>query len=254
MISRSLRARRRSSWTAIQLAMAGLLVPLAAWSAPAEPDPTVWKPSETADAVLHAENVSWGRQLHDALRLPDWLDLAVDHRNRFEFLDDPWRPGESQKQTQIVQRSRIRIGVDAPGGIRLLGEFQDARIFNDRPNDFPNNGIDHLDVLQLFVSATQKDLLGRGLRADGHIGRLTIDVASRRLVARNDFRNTVNAFDGVHLQLGSDDRKLARAGLLHAAGRDPEQRPPERPALDAPPLLGHCVRGSPQSLAQARRL
>ncbi len=175
--------------------------------------PTVFKPTETADAVLHAENVTWGRQLHDMLRLPDWLDLAVDHRNRFEFLDDPWRPGESQKQTQVVQRSRVRIGVDTPVGIRLLGEFQDARIFNDRPNDFTNNGINHLDVLQLFVSATQKDLLGQGLRADVHLGRLTIDVASRRLVARNDFRNTVNAFDGVHLQLGSDDRKWRVRGF-----------------------------------------
>ena len=45
------------------------------------------------NAVLHAENVTWGRSLHDALRLPDWVDLAFDHRDRFELLDDPWRPG-----------------------------------------------------------------------------------------------------------------------------------------------------------------
>ncbi|MBY0401621.1 alginate export family protein [Myxococcota bacterium] len=168
---------------------------------------TAWKPVETADAVLHVENVSWGRQLHDALRLPDWFDIAVDHRDRFEFLDDPWRPGESRTQTQIVERSRLRIGIDAPGGIRLLGEFQDARIFNDRPNDFRLNAVDHLDVLQLFVSATRKNLFGRGLRFDAHAGRLTLDLGSRRLLARNDFRNTVNAFDGLHLQLGGDDRK-----------------------------------------------
>lgn len=177
------------------------------------PAPSAWKPAETADAVLHAENVVWGRHFHDALRLPDWLDVAVDHRTRFEFLDDPWRPGESQKQTQIVQRDRLRLGVDAPGGIRFLGEFQDARVFNDRPNDFVQSEVDHLDVLQLFVSTTRKDLFGKGLRVDAHAGRMTIDVASRRLVARNDFRNTVNAFDGVHLQLGSDDRKWRVRGF-----------------------------------------
>ena len=184
--------------------------------------PTVFKPTETADAVLHAENVVWGRQLHDALRLPDWFDLAVDHRDRFEFLDDPWRPGESQKQTQFVKRSRVRIGIDGPGGIRLLGELQDARVFNDRPNDFTANEVDHLDVLQLFVSGTRKHLFGRGLRADAHVGRMTIDVASRRLVARNDFRNTVNAFDGIHLQLGSDDRRWRVRGFytLPVAVRD----------------------------------
>lgn len=226
MIPRSWNARRPSRYVAICLVTAGLLVPFAARSAPGEPAsstaaapeqkvvptesnataPAVFKPTETADAILHAENVSWGRQLHEALRLPDWLDFAVDHRTRFEFLEDPWRPGESQKQTQVAQRSRVRIGIDAPAGIRVLGEFQDARIFNDRPNDFTSNEVDHLDVLQLFVSATRKNLFGHGLRVDGHAGRLTLDLGSRRLLARNDFRNTVNAFDGVHFQLGSDAR------------------------------------------------
>lgn len=189
---------------------------------PNPPPPTVWKPAEPADAVLHAENMSWSRPLHDALRLPDWLDFAGENRTRFELLDDPWRPGESQKQTQIVQRNRFRMGLDAPGGIRLLAELQDARVFNDRPNDFKGSEINHLDVLQLFVSATQTNLFGRGLRADAHVGRLTIDVASRRLVARNDFRNTVNAFDGVHLQLGGDDRKWRVRGFytLPVAIRD----------------------------------
>lgn len=168
--------------------------------------PAVWKPAETADAVLHGEKMGWSRHLHDALRLPEWFDFAAEHRTRFEFLDDPWRPNESQKQTQIVQRNRFRIGADAPGGIRFLAELQDARVFNDRPRDFRASIVNHLDVLQLFVSATGSDLFGHGLRGDVHAGRMTIDVASRRLVARNDFRNTVNAFDGFHVQIGSDDR------------------------------------------------
>jgi len=174
---------------------------------PAAAAPAISKPAETADAVLHAENVAWGRRLHDALRLPAWLDLAVDHRTRFEFMDDPWRPGESQKQTQLPQRTRVRVGLDAPAGVRFLVEFQDARVFGDRPNDFVLLQVDHFDVTQLFVSATAKDLGGRGLRLDAHVGRLSLDLASRRLLARNEFRNTTNAFDGVHLQLGSDARR-----------------------------------------------
>jgi len=181
---------------------------LAGFTSPSSAEATaaVFKPAETADAVLHAENVAWSRHLHDALRLPTWLDLAVDQRTRFELLDDPWRPGESQKQTQIPQRSRLRLGIDAPGGIRILGEFQDARVWSDRPNDFTTFPVDHFDVLQLFVSETRKNLFGRGLRIDGHVGRLSLDLGSRRVLARNEFRNTTNAFDGVHLQLGSDER------------------------------------------------
>src|SRR4030042_6269250 len=52
----------------------------------------VTKPAETADQVLVSENESWNRYLHDALRLPAWLDLGIEQRTRFEFLEDPWRP------------------------------------------------------------------------------------------------------------------------------------------------------------------
>lgn len=213
--ARALCARGTGIVVALLPLFAATAIARAALAAPPETDaaPAVWKPAETADAVLHAENVVWSRRLHDALRLPGWLDFAVEHRTRFELLDDPWRPGESQKQTQIPQRSRIRLGVDAPAGFRVLAELQDARVWNDRPNDFVANEVDHFDVLQLFVSHTRKDWLGRGLRSDVHVGRLTIDVGSRRLVARNDFRNTVNAFDGIHLQLGSDDRQWRVRGF-----------------------------------------
>jgi hypothetical protein len=177
-------------------------------AAPSPPPaaPSVFKPAETADAVLHAENVSWNRHLHDALRLPDWLDFAVDQRTRFEFMDDPFRPGESQTQTQIPQRTRLRLGVDAPGGVRVLAEFQDSRVWNDRPRDFLGGAINHFDVTQLLIAAGAKDVFDRGLRIDGHVGRLSLDLGSRRLLARNEFRNTTNAFDGVHVQLGSDAR------------------------------------------------
>ena len=36
---------------------------------------TLTWPAETADATLVDENQSWSRYLHDALRLPAWLDL-----------------------------------------------------------------------------------------------------------------------------------------------------------------------------------
>lgn len=214
--------RRRSGLRAGAAACLALLGFAGPAIAEAVPPATPWRPAETADAVLHAESAAWSRSLHDVLRLPTWLDLGVDHRNRFELLDDPWRPGESQTQTQFVQRTRLRIGLDAPGGVRFLGEFQDARIFNDRPRDFRGSEVDHLDVLQLFVSATRKDLFGRALRIDGHAGRLTLDLASRRVLARNDFRNTVNAFDGVHFQLGSDARtwRVRAFYLLPVAVRD----------------------------------
>jgi len=167
------------------------------------------------------ENASWNRILHDALGLPSWLDLAIEHRTRFEFLEDPFRPTEPDTQFQFSQRSRLRIGIDGPGPLRFLAEFQDARTYGDGPRDFARSEVDKFDVLQLFVSATTRDLFGTGLRADAHIGRLTLDFGSRRLVARNRFRNTTNSFDGIHLQLGDGEAWRVRAFFARPVAREP---------------------------------
>lgn len=172
----------------------------------------VFRPAETADAVLNSESQSWPRYLHDQLHLPEWIDFAIDQSTRFEFLEGPFRPGEPDSQAQFPQRTRLRLGIDGPRPVRLLAELQDARTWNDGPDDFTRNEIDHLDVLQLFVSATAQDLFGAGLRGDIAVGRMTLDIGSRRLVARNRFRNTTNAFDGVHAQIaGSEGRWRVRA-------------------------------------------
>jgi hypothetical protein len=188
---------------------------------PAQAEGDVTRPTETADAVLVSENESWNRYLHDALGLPSWLDLAIEHRTRFEFLEDPFRPSEPNTQSQFPQRTRLRVGADGPGPLRFLAEFQDARTHSDGPRDFTGLEIDKLDVLQLFVSVKTLDLLGTGLRADVHLGRLTMDFGSRRLVARNRFRNTTNSFDGIHLQLGDDETWRLRAFSTRPVVREP---------------------------------
>jgi hypothetical protein len=182
---------------------------------------TPWQPEETADAVLIGENLVWPRRLHDWLGLPDWLDLALDQRTRFEYLDGPFRPGEAETQTQYPQRTRLRIGVDAPAGVRLLAEIQDSRTWGDGPDDFTGGEIDKVSFAQLFVSATRRDLFGSGLRGDVHAGRMSLDIASRRWVARNGFRNTTNAFDGVHLQVANESAWHVRGFYVQPVQLDP---------------------------------
>lgn len=183
---------------------------------------------ESADAVLiQAKEWQWQPYLRNALNLPDWLDLGLEHRTRFEVYDHPWRSSQELGRTdpQIQQRSRVRLGLNGDT-FKFLFEGQDSRVHlsNVSQFDFLNTGTrNEYDILQLFVSATAKNTFGKGLRTDLHFGRFTMDFGNRRLIARNDFRNTTNTFDGMHWQLTRDKRWRIRAFLVEPVLRDQVQ-------------------------------
>ena len=183
-----------------------------------------WK--ETADALLIQEKESkWNRYLKTAMGLPDFVDLGIENRMRFESVSHPWRStakiGGGHTDSQLALRSRVRFGL-GNGPLRFLFEGQDAReYFNNKPGDFVNNTtVDEWDILQLFGSLTADNVLGSGLRTDAHFGRLTLDFGGRRYIARNDFRNTTNAFDGFHWQIGKADTWRFRTFITEPVIRD----------------------------------
>ena len=115
----------------------------------------------------------------------------------------------------------MRVGL-GDGPFRFLFEGQDARAYwNNDPGDFVNNTtVNEWDILQLFGSLTLDNVGGSGLRTDLHFGRMTLDFGRRRYIARNDFRNTTNAFDGVHWQIGQGKTWRFRAFLVEPVIRD----------------------------------
>ena len=183
-------------------------------------------PSQPADAVLiRMKEWQWHRHLKHAVNLPVWVDLGLEHRTRFEVYDHPWRSQQSLGKTdpQIQQRSRLRLGVNG-GMFKIFFEGQDSRVHLDNSGDFVNTSTqNNYDILQLLVSATGTNVFGTGLRTDLHLGRLTMDFGSRRLIARNDFRNTTNAFDGIHWQLAEDMLWRIRAFFVEPVIRDQVQ-------------------------------
>ena len=185
---------------------------------------------EPADAALiQTREWKWNRYLKAALHLPAWLDLGLEHRTRFETYDHPWRPSQraGQMDSQIQQRSRIRLGLNGTY-FKFLFEGQDSRVHLDDVESYVTTGIrNEIDVLQLMASVTVNNVLGTGLRTDLHVGRLTMDFGRGRLVIRNDYRNTSNAFDGVHWQLGRDKRWRVRLFLVEPVLRD-EVQPDEQ--------------------------
>lgn len=131
----------------------------------------------------------------------DWLEFGLEHRTRFEFRSDYRRPDLSDDE-QFLLRSRVYVGVrDILDPLRFAVEFQDSRQFH---SDFPerNRDVDEAEVIQAFAELYFEDALGTGYPLQLRAGRMSLDYVDRRLVARNRWRNTTNAFDGFRLRLG----------------------------------------------------
>lgn len=192
---------------------------------PSSTSPGAWRETADESLVQHAPinrvaETKWNRYARSALNLPDWLDLGLENRTRYEALSNPWRKGEFGYDQEIPMRSRLRVGINPGGPFRFLTELQDSRSQLTRTGDFSGNTmVDQADIIQLFVSATSRNFLSTGLRTDLHFGRLTMDFGNRRLVARNDFRNTTNAFDGVHYAFGQEKAWRVRTFFVRPVKR-----------------------------------
>lgn len=132
----------------------------------------------------------------DEALMPENVSLTFTHRTRYEGLDDPFRTANAgQSYTDIlVHRTLIHGRVTLPGRVTIGAELQDSRA-HLTSDSIRNNTIQNaLEILQAYA-AIEADV------SDGHLlargGRITMDVGSRRFVARNRYRNTINGFTGL---------------------------------------------------------
>jgi len=176
------------------------------------------------EALIPASKIKWNRLAKAALNLPDWMEFSLSQRTRFESVSHPWRRGQTGgTDAQLALQSRIHAGVNH-GPFWLMFEGQDSRTHFAENHDFNGNTVtDTFDILQLFGSATFRNINDTGLRADFHVGRITLQVGSGRLVGRNGFRNTTNSFDGAQLAVGNDKKWRIRAFLTAPVLIDPTE-------------------------------
>jgi hypothetical protein len=160
--------------------------------------------------------------VHDALGLPSWLNLSIEHRTRYEVLDGQFRAGASGGDQQIPLQTCVFLEANFQP-FRIGVEFLDAREYGaDDGSTLNNTHVNEADFLQIYGAWSDEDVLGTGLGMEVKAGRQTLNLGSRRLVARNVFRNTVNAFTGVTFRLRGDEGKWQ----LRAFATQPVERLP----------------------------
>lgn len=136
-------------------------------------------------------------RLDEALGAPDWLDAGGSYRIRYETLDGAFRKGAAGSDQILVER--LLFGVRAHWNAVYLGaELEDSRTqLADAGTPLGTDEVDTFEPLQIYAGLRESDVVQSGDSLDVRAGRITIDAGSRRLVARNRFRNTLNAFTGI---------------------------------------------------------
>ena len=151
--------------------------------------PTLWTLAPSAAGAKWTLNEAF---------LPENLFLEVSHRTRYEFLNDEFRAGQNGDTDVVAFRTLIHAGIHLPSGFTLGAELQDSRTEQNADTVLNTGIVNAAELLRAYVSVTRDEMLGGTLNAQA--GRITMDLGSRRLVARNRYRNTINGFTGLDVR------------------------------------------------------
>ena len=185
-----------------------------------------------AALAIAAAGPAAGQTLHEALGAPDALKVSASVRVRYEALDGQFRPGFRAAEDLISVRTTVFAEYDT-GPLRIGGEIYDSRVADaDRGSVIGTGEVNLLEPVQAYVAADFAAPFGKGSAASLQLGRFTLNLGSRRLVAADDYRNTTNGYTGVRADLKARDGTSAT--LIYVL---PQTRLPDT----LPDLLDHRV-------------
>lgn len=160
-------------------------------------------------------------RLRDALGLPDWFDIKGTFRARYETFDEQFRTSALGEQHALVHRALVEMTVK-DRFLSATAELQDSRVYSGLTDArLDTTTVNTVELLQGYVAGEFTDALSPGDELRIQLGRHTMDVGSRRLVARNRYRNTINAFTGANAQWKAENGVTGRAFFTFPVQRLP---------------------------------
>lgn len=148
-----------------------------------------------------------GASLHDAIGAPDALRLSGSFRTRGEVIDGQFRPDKASSDQLLSVRTTLFAEYDT-GPVRFGAEFRDARGYGQARNSSADSGVvNTLEFSQYYLGLDLADALGAQSDTTIEIGRMTMALGSARLIARQGFRNSMNAYTGVRFERRTNDKQ-----------------------------------------------
>lgn len=174
--------------------------------------------------ALPAQDQLKAWRLDSAFSTPHWLSISGNFRARAENLDERFRLGRTGSDQAIMLRTTLKSEV-VFGELTLGGEMIDSRAyFNDTDSNINTTIVNTTELLQGYLKWEKAGLISPDSQTTLRLGRVTIDVGSRRFVARNRFRNTINSFTGLDWQWQANSGREVRAFYLLPVQRMPADR------------------------------
>jgi hypothetical protein len=175
-----------------------------------------------APGLAHAQSAAtavrpW--RAHEALGIP-WLRFGLDRRTRYEHLEDDFRKASPGNAAGVFLRTLLSAELRAMP-LAVGFEVQDSRAWATEATPLSASLVSPLELVQAYVAVRAEELLARRDRVAVTAGRRTLDLGSRRLVARNDFRNAIQAFTGVDIQGAGEAGDPARLFAVMPVERRP---------------------------------
>ena len=187
-------------------------------------------------------NKTWLKDF-DSFLDTNWLDLGVEQRFRYEYRENDFRRGaRANERTRQIDDARGSITLDEPilfrtrayigiknilDPFRFTLEIQDSRTNRGGYiHEAETRDTNDLHILQAYLELNfketflGKDPLGNDRPIWIRAGRHAWEAGDRRLIARNEWRNTTNNFYGFRANIG--DKKNDWQLELHAV--NPVQR------------------------------
>ncbi|MCB5191407.1 alginate export family protein [Methylobacillus arboreus] len=148
-------------------------------------------------------NQTWLKEYTDI----DWLDVGADYRFRYERRENDFRRNVNVTDEPFLLRSRIYLAVrNKFDPFRFTVELEDARR-NHSHFERDNRDVDLAEPIQAYGELYFQDFLGKDDLGNARpvsikAGRMAFEQLERRLIARNEWRNTTNTFQGFRATIG----------------------------------------------------
>jgi len=193
--------------------LAGLTVVIAFVAGAAE--------AQTASSAgSNSSGAPW--RLGQALVVPDGLRVSGSMRGRYEALSNPFVAGRTEDDEFLGLQSILDIELDVGAkSLTVGGELLDSRFIAGNETGGAPSEIDTLEPSQLYLAWRPHSFLMDGGKLDLTLGRFTMDIGSRRLVARANYRSPLSSFDGARAVWTSPDKLAVTLSYTSPVARAP---------------------------------